>query len=140
MASALAIIAAFLYGVSMITARIGLQDMDTFSGALISMVFSFFGSLLLIIFWVPIGHFADWALVYFSRFIRSVYRQIAALYRNQSSGKFHCFNTLLDQAAVLGFCRGLDFRRKPDNGDCAGNRNHGCRLGHRQFETIRKTG
>jgi len=65
MAPALAITAAFLYGVSMITARIGLQDMDTFSGALISMVFSFIGSLLLIIFWVPIGHFADWALIYF---------------------------------------------------------------------------
>lgn len=65
MAPALAIIAAFLYGVSMITARIGLQDMDTFSGALISMGFSFLGSLLLIIFWVPIADFADWALVYF---------------------------------------------------------------------------
>jgi len=65
MAPALAIMAAFLYGVSMIMARVGLQDMDTFSGALISMAFSFIGSLLLIIFWVPIGHFAHRALIYF---------------------------------------------------------------------------
>jgi len=65
MASALAILAAFLYGVSMILARMGLQGMNTFSGALISMVFSFIGSLLLIIFWVSLGHFASWALIYF---------------------------------------------------------------------------
>lgn len=65
MAPVLAIIAAFFYGVSMITARIGLQDMDTFSGAIISMILSFAGSLLLIVFWVPVEHFVNWTLIYF---------------------------------------------------------------------------
>lgn len=65
MAAALAIIAAFLYGVSMILARVGLTDTDTFSGALISMFFSFIVSLLIFIFCVPISSFANWALMYF---------------------------------------------------------------------------
>lgn len=65
MAAALAIIAAFLYSLAMITAQIGLKDTDTFSGALISMIFSFLGSLLLFVFYVPFSHFANWATVYF---------------------------------------------------------------------------
>lgn len=65
MAATLAIIAAFFYGVSMILARVGLKDTDTFSGALISMAFSFIGSLLIFIFCVPISSFASWALIYF---------------------------------------------------------------------------
>lgn len=65
MAPVLAILAAFFYGVSMVMARIGLQDTDTFSGALISMILSFAGSLVLIFFWVPIEHFASRALIYF---------------------------------------------------------------------------
>jgi len=65
MASALAIIAAFLYGASMILARIGMKETDTFSGAVISMIFSLLGSLLPFIFFVPFRHFASWALIYF---------------------------------------------------------------------------
>ena len=65
MAAALAIIAALLYGLAMITAQIGLKDTDTFSGALISMVFSFIGSLFLFIFYVRLSDFANWALIYF---------------------------------------------------------------------------
>jgi uncharacterized membrane protein len=48
-AATLAIIAAFLYGLGMITAQIGLKETDTFSGVLISMIFSFLGSLFLFI-------------------------------------------------------------------------------------------
>ena len=65
MAATLAIAAAFLYGLAMITAQIGLKDTDTFSGALISMIFSVIGSLFLFIFYVPISHFANWGLIYF---------------------------------------------------------------------------
>jgi DME family drug/metabolite transporter len=65
MAATLAIIAAFLYGLAMIMAQIGLKDTDTFSGALISMIFSFIGSLFLFIYYVPISHFANWGLIYF---------------------------------------------------------------------------
>jgi len=61
----LAIISAFLYSLAMIMAQIGLKDTDTFSGALISMVFSFIGSLFLFIYYVPISHFANWGLIYF---------------------------------------------------------------------------
>jgi uncharacterized membrane protein len=64
-AATLAIIAAFLYCLGMITAQIGLKETDTFSGVLISMVFSFLGSLFLFIFYVPLSHFANWALIYF---------------------------------------------------------------------------
>jgi uncharacterized membrane protein len=49
----------------MITAQIGLKDTDTFSGAIISMIFSVIGSLFLFIFYVPISHFANWGLIYF---------------------------------------------------------------------------
>jgi uncharacterized membrane protein len=65
MSATLAIIAAFSYSLGMITAQIGLKDTDTFFGALISMVFSFLGSLFLFIFFVPLSHFANWALIYF---------------------------------------------------------------------------
>ena len=65
MAATLAILAAFLYGISMIMAQIGLKDTDTFSGVLISMIFSFLGSLFLFIFYVPISQFASWALLSF---------------------------------------------------------------------------
>ena len=65
MAATLAIISAFLYSLGMISAQIGLKDTDTFTGALISMIFSFIGSLFLFIFFVPISHFASWALIYF---------------------------------------------------------------------------
>ena len=65
MAAVLAIIAAFLYSLSIIMAQIGLKDTDTFSGALISMIFSFIGSLFLFIYYVPISSFANWALIYF---------------------------------------------------------------------------
>ena len=65
MAPALALLSAFLYGVSMVMARIGLRNMDTFSGALISMGFSFVGSLVLVFFFVPFSHFAGWVLIYF---------------------------------------------------------------------------
>jgi uncharacterized membrane protein len=65
MAATLAIMAALLYGLAMIMAQIGLKDTDTFSGALISMIFSFIGSLFLFIYYVPISHFANWALIYF---------------------------------------------------------------------------
>ena len=65
MASALAIIAAFLYGAAMVLARIGMKETDTFSGAVISMFFSFLGSLLPFIFFVPFRNFVSWALVYF---------------------------------------------------------------------------
>jgi drug/metabolite transporter (DMT)-like permease len=46
-------------------AQIGLKDTDTFSGALISMIFSFIGSLFLFVYYVPSSQFADWALIYF---------------------------------------------------------------------------
>ena len=65
MVPALAILSAFLYSIAMITAQIGLKDTDTFAGALISMIFSFIGSLFLFIYYVPISHFANWALLYF---------------------------------------------------------------------------
>ncbi|MGD9240681.1 MAG: EamA family transporter [Desulfobacterales bacterium] len=65
MAATLAIAAAFLYGLAMIMAQIGLKDTDTFSGALISMIFSYIGSLFIFIYFVPISHFASWALIYF---------------------------------------------------------------------------
>ena len=65
MAAMLAIISALLYSFAMISAQIGLKDTDTFSGALISMVFSFIGSLFIFIYFVPISHFASWALIYF---------------------------------------------------------------------------
>ena len=65
MAATFAIISAFLYSLAMITAQIGLKDTDTFSGALISMTFSFIGSLFLFIYYVPISHFANWGLIYF---------------------------------------------------------------------------
>jgi uncharacterized membrane protein len=65
MAATLAIISAFLYCLAMITAQIGLKDTDTFSGALISMIFSFIGSLFLFAYYVPISHFANWGLIYF---------------------------------------------------------------------------
>jgi uncharacterized membrane protein len=65
MVPVLAIMAAFFYSMGMITARLGLKDTDTFTGALISMIFSFIGSLFIFIFYVPISHFASWALIYF---------------------------------------------------------------------------
>ena len=65
MAPAFALISAFLYSVSMVTARIGLKNMDTFSGAFISMGFSSIGSLILFIFFVPISRFTGWGLLYF---------------------------------------------------------------------------
>ena len=65
MAATFAIIAAFFYSLAMIMAQIGLKDTDTFSGALISMMFSFIGSLFLFIYYVPISHFANWGLIYF---------------------------------------------------------------------------
>jgi drug/metabolite transporter, DME family len=65
LAPALALLSAFLYGVSMVMARIGLKNMDTFSGAFISMGSSFIGSLILFIFFVPINRFTGWGLVYF---------------------------------------------------------------------------
>ena len=65
MAPAFALISAFLYSVSMVTARIGLKNMDTFSGAFISMGFSAIGSLILFIFFVPISRFTGWGLIYF---------------------------------------------------------------------------
>jgi len=49
----------------MVTARIGLKNMDTFSGAFISMGFSSIGSLILFIFFVPISRFTGWGLIYF---------------------------------------------------------------------------
>lgn len=65
MSPALALFSAFLYGVSMVLAKVGLKTMDTFFGALISMGFSFFGSLLLFIFFVPISRFAGWGVIFF---------------------------------------------------------------------------
>lgn len=65
MAATLAIIAAFLYGIAMVMAQIGLKDTDTFFGAVISMIFSFIGSLFLFIYYFPISQFANWALIYF---------------------------------------------------------------------------
>ena len=50
----------------MIMARIGLKSTDTFFGVLISMGSSFIASLMLFIFFVPIGHFTGWPLVYFA--------------------------------------------------------------------------
>jgi uncharacterized membrane protein len=61
----LALLSAFLYGVSMVLAKVGLKTMDTFFGALISMGFSFIGSLLLFIFFVPVSSFAGWGLLFF---------------------------------------------------------------------------
>ncbi len=65
MAPAFALISSFLYGLSMIMARVGLKYMDTFSGAFISMGFSFIGSLMLFVFFVPISRFTGWGLFYF---------------------------------------------------------------------------
>jgi len=62
---ALALLSAFLYGVSMVLAKVGLKNMDTFFGALISMGFSFFGSLLLFLFFVPISRFTGWGVIFF---------------------------------------------------------------------------
>lgn len=65
MAAALALISAFFYSMAIVTARIGLKTMDTFSGMFISLGFSFIGSLVLFIFFVPINHFVGWGLFYF---------------------------------------------------------------------------
>lgn len=65
MAPALALLSAFFYSVSMVMARIGLKNMDTFSGAFISMGFSFIGSLILLVFFVPLSRFTGWGLIYF---------------------------------------------------------------------------
>ena len=64
MAAALAIFSAFLYGVSMVFARVGLKSGQSFAGGVISMIFSFAGSLI-IFFYVPIHHFASWAVIFF---------------------------------------------------------------------------
>ena len=65
MAPALAILSAFLYSLSMISARIGLKHLDTFSGVLISMGSSFLASLVLVVFFVPLDRFTGWALLFF---------------------------------------------------------------------------
>ena len=65
MSAALAIISALSYGIGIVLARVALKDTDTFSSALISMLFSFIVSLFIFIFFVPIRHFVSWALIYF---------------------------------------------------------------------------
>ena len=64
MAPTLAIISAFLYGASMVFARLGLKSGGSFAGGVISMGFSFVGSLV-ILFFVPLSHFTGWAVLFF---------------------------------------------------------------------------
>ena len=64
MAATFAILSAFLYGVSMIFARVGLKSGDSFAGGVISMCFSFVGALV-IFFFVPLSHFANKAVLFF---------------------------------------------------------------------------
>ncbi|MDB4443848.1 DMT family transporter [bacterium] len=64
MSAAFALLSAFLYAVSMVFARVGLKSGSSFAGGVISMGFSFAGSLI-IFFYVPIHHFASWAILYF---------------------------------------------------------------------------
>ena len=64
MSAALAIFSAFLYAVSMVFARVGLKSGNSFAGGVISMGFSFAGSLI-IFFYIPIERFAGWAVLFF---------------------------------------------------------------------------
>lgn len=65
MASVLAVVSAFFYGLSMILARVGLRSADSVSGALISMGFSFLVSLILLFYSLPLSHFALSGLLLF---------------------------------------------------------------------------
>ena len=65
MASVLAIVSAFFYGVSIILARIGLRNADSIRGAVISMGFSFIVSLMLLFYSLPLSHFAISGLFFF---------------------------------------------------------------------------
>ncbi|MBU2497264.1 MAG: DMT family transporter [Proteobacteria bacterium] len=65
MASLLALTSSLFYALGMVVARIGLRDMDTFSGGLISMGFSLIGALVLFLFYLPIHEIAAQAIVCF---------------------------------------------------------------------------
>jgi len=124
----------------MITAQIGLKDTDTFSGALISMIFSFIGSLFLFICYVPLSHFANWALIYFiiaglsgpciGRFL--LYIGINRVGSSIASTLYSIKPLFSAIAAVLILGENLT------TGNCGGNRDHGCRTGNSQLQRIRK--
>lgn len=66
MASALAIVSAFFYGVSIVLARVGLRNADSMSGAAISVCFSFLLSLIFLFYSLPLSHFAISGLFFFA--------------------------------------------------------------------------
>jgi len=65
MASVLALVSAFFYGVSIILARVGLRSADSMSGAVVSMCFSLAVSLILLFHSLPLSHFALSGLFFF---------------------------------------------------------------------------
>ncbi|MCF8094414.1 MAG: DMT family transporter [Desulfobacteraceae bacterium] len=66
MAALLAIIASFFYGLHMVVVRIGLKDMNVFSGGVISMVVSFIGALVLLVFFPPVNSISPLSVFFFA--------------------------------------------------------------------------